>query len=102
MFRPSDHSFMEQVSAFASSDAICGPLGSALTNTVFAPDSAKILALIPELWDDLFFLDLACLKGQPWYEVRGPVTTETHPLYQRNDFRIDPAVLNGIVYQALG
>ncbi|WP_026537089.1 glycosyltransferase family 61 protein [Arthrobacter sp. 9MFCol3.1] len=102
MFRPSDHSFMDQVSAFASADAIAGPLGSALTNTVFAPDSAKILPLIPELWDDLFFFDLACLKGQPWFELRGPVTTQTHPLYQRNDFRVDPVAMGELLDRVFG
>lgn len=91
--RVSDYDFAGQVTLFSSASVIAGPLGSALTNIAFARAGTTILPLIPAHWDDMFFYDLAALGSMSWYEVRGPVTSNDHKLYHRNDFEVDLATL---------
>jgi hypothetical protein len=56
-------SIREQAALFAEFRTVAGPLGAALTNTVFSPAEASIGMLDPGL-HDLFFYDLSCLKSQ--------------------------------------
>ncbi|MFM0500988.1 glycosyltransferase family 61 protein [Paraburkholderia caffeinilytica] len=87
--RVSEYDFSGQVELFSSASVIAGPLGSALTNIAFARSGTAILPMIPAHWDDMFFYDLAALGGMCWYEVRGPLSTNVHRLYHRNDFEVD-------------
>lgn len=87
--RVSEYDLGGQVELFSSASVIAGPLGSALTNIAFARAGTAILPMIPAHWDDVFFYDLAALGGMSWYEVRGPVTSDTNKLYHRNDFEVD-------------
>lgn len=91
--RVSDYDFSGQVNLFSAASVIAGPLGSALTNIVFSRPGTVILPMIPAHWDDMFFYDLAALGGMPWYEIRGPLSSNVHKLYHRNDFKIDLSVL---------
>lgn len=63
IFHPEDHPFADQVRVFSKASFVAGPVGAALTSIVFAPNSAKVLVLDPGT-HDIFFFDLACLKGQ--------------------------------------
>jgi len=99
IFAPSEHDFAAQVQEFASADIVCGPLGSALTNLIFSDETTKIIALIPAEWEDRFFIDLAFMRGQRWYELRGPVTNQISSLYHRNDFKIDPSQFERLLMQ---
>ena len=56
-------SFRAQVEMFSTAEMICGPLGSAFTNLVFAPPDCRLVALIPEFWADVFYYDLAAIRG---------------------------------------
>lgn len=100
MIRISEYDFHDQVRIFSSASAIAGPLGSALTNCVFARSGTPIIPLIPAHWDDVFFYDLACLQNQPWSEVRGDISSEEHKLYQRNDFLVGTDSLKEAVASA--
>jgi capsular polysaccharide biosynthesis protein len=82
-------SFRAQVEMFSMAEMICGPLGSAFTNLVFAPPDCRLVALIPELWEDVFYYDLAAIRGMPWLEVRGPAVNAAHRRYIRNDFQVN-------------
>ena len=86
--QPELMSLGDQVRLFSSAEAICGPLGSAFVNMVFAPPECVVLALIPEQWRDTFFYDLAATRRMPWYEVRGPVADDAKA-YHRNNFVVD-------------
>lgn len=88
--RPEDHAFETQIAIFRGAEFIAGPMGAAMTSIMFAPRSARILVLDPGT-HDLFFYDLACLRGQSFaWAFSGPLvradTTRLHaPWSMRTD-----------------
>lgn len=89
---PGQMSFKEQVACFAEAEIIVAVMGAALTNMVFAPGHATIIALLPVTMGDLFFWGLACLKGQRYYELRGPAVSnmDTFHANLHTDFMVEP------------
>ena len=62
----------EQISLFKGASTVVGPLGAALTNTVFCPRGSMIVALTPQSFPDTFFWFLSQHRGHHYKEVRGP------------------------------
>jgi hypothetical protein len=67
----------EQISLFKGASTVVGPLGAALTNTVFCPRGATIVALTPQSFPDTFFWFLSQHRGHYYHEVRGPDVSGT-------------------------
>ena len=67
-FQPENHSFAEQLRAFAEAELIVGPHGSALTNTLAAHD-ATVIELHSERWwgRGVFYAMADALGFDYWY-----------------------------------
>jgi capsular polysaccharide biosynthesis protein len=83
-------SFIEQILYFRHAKYVCGALGSSMANTVFCRDEIKLLYLLPELFYDKFFLDIAVNKRMQWSEIRGFAVEPILNPYHRSDFYIEP------------
>ena len=68
---PGQMTLAEQISLFKGATTVVGPLGAALTNTVFCPPGSKIVALTAQSFPDTFFWFLAQHRGHDYQEVRG-------------------------------
>ncbi len=91
----------EQVELFRSASAIAGVKGAGLTNLVFAPRSAAVIALSPGDFADPFFWDIAAGRGMAYAEMFGPLTTADRPT-ALNPFTIDPGRLDAMLHAVLG
>ena len=68
---PESLAFEEQVRVFSCADFIVGTMGAAMTNSVFAPTSCRVMYLAPEGWVETFYWDLASVSGQSYAVVYG-------------------------------
>ena len=90
----------DQVALFAGAEAVVGVKGAALTNILFAEPACPLIVLSPAGFTDLFHWNLATLRGHPFWELYGPVTSQWgEPGYR--DFRVDPVKFERMLRQAL-
>jgi capsular polysaccharide biosynthesis protein len=99
--QPERLSLAEQVSLFAGAEAVIGVKGAALTAILFAASSCPLIVLSPASFVDLGHWNIASLRGQPYWELYGPVTSRGGDPSYRN-FRIDPAKFETLLQRALG
>jgi hypothetical protein len=97
---PEELSLLEQARLFASASAIAGVKGAALTNMVFCPPETVVIVMSPIDWPDLFFWDIAGQRNFAYYELTGPLASETNVRGQ-NPFAIDRTKLEITLQHAL-
>jgi capsular polysaccharide biosynthesis protein len=97
---PEELSLLEQARLFASASAVSGVKGAALTNTVFCPPETVVIVMSPIDWPDLFFWDIAGQRHFSYYELKGPLASETNVRGQ-NPFAIDLTKLEITLQHAL-
>ncbi|RVU14188.1 glycosyltransferase family 61 protein [Methylobacterium oryzihabitans] len=85
---PEPLSFSRQVATFARARAVVGPMGAAMTSTLFCPPHATVLHLAAEGWTDPFFWDLAAALGHRYRALHGASPTPRPPP-NREPYRID-------------
>jgi capsular polysaccharide biosynthesis protein len=67
---PEDLPVDAQIDAMQGVSTIVSVLGSSLTNVLFAPPGARVLALAPDVMTDTFFWRLCALLGHEYVELR--------------------------------
>jgi capsular polysaccharide biosynthesis protein len=97
---PEELGLLEQARLFASASAVAGVKGAALTNMVFCPPEAVVIVMSPIDWPDLFFWDIAGQRNFAYYELTGPLASETNVRGQ-NPFSIDLTKLEIALQYAL-
>ncbi|MEH3144205.1 MAG: glycosyltransferase family 61 protein [Methylobacterium frigidaeris] len=85
---PEQLSFSRQVATFARARAVAGPMGAAMTNTLFCRPHATILHLAAEGWTDPFFWDLGAACGQRYRALHGASATP-QPRPNREPYAVD-------------
>lgn len=91
-----DYSFNEQVGLFRRAKRIVGQMGAAMTNTIFAPITARVLHLAPSGWVEPFYWDLAVACGHE-YRVLYGAATDSDSAPHRRSFTINPTPLERAV-----
>ncbi len=97
---PEELAFAGQVALFADAAAVVGVKGAGLSNVVFAPKGASVVALSPADFPDPFFWDVAAGRGQGYSEIFGRLVA-TDRSQGGNPFVIDPGRLDAMLRRVL-
>jgi capsular polysaccharide biosynthesis protein len=81
--------FDEQRAMFSQASIVAGESGAALTNMLFAPDSAVLVCLQAEQWPMNVYADLVGHAGQASIFIAGAVESEQNPKPYQVRFSID-------------
>lgn len=84
---PEDYSIDKQVSIFSNADLVVGASGAALTNIIFAPQSCRVLSMMPNYGMEFFFWDIANIIGQEFSYLFGEAAEPSQAMH--SDFTVD-------------
>jgi hypothetical protein len=102
IYGPDEIPLRTQIEIWQSHDLLIATLGSDLTNMVYAPRGARVLALSPHWFGDTFFFELSVAAGVHWHELRCGEMAGRDPEAERSStFNVDIDLLNSVLTSLL-
>lgn len=100
IINPQNYSFFDQVKIFSSASLVVGPIGAALSNTIFCSPRTKVVMITPGMFD-MFFYDIACLRNLDfsWIftdDLKLPEIADLH-----KDWTVDVNYVTSIIEQIM-
>lgn len=79
-----DLPFLKQVELFRDAEVVIGCMGAAMVNTIFCKRPITVVMLAPEGWEEMFYWDLAAIRGDNYVACYGIAEEADLPVHQRS------------------